>query len=358
MGCMSPAAMAQKYGLGGLNKAAQTVNQLAKHGLKLSTGGSPALHLGVEQQAARAQLNASRMTVWQSAFRARAPQDETAQRAFSGALFTLNRQEVYGVIAAHALAGERRPSIGRWFFADVFLDGKWTSVPAQVVQLSAPATWDVALVKFRPQDAARLKPLLLSTQVTQPGEALNVTGFHHQTPVALSVQGITEITPFSLRAPIVGSEINRIGLCGSAVTNTQGELVGIHTGSKFGFYGDIGYATHAEILPKLVEAYHHAGQVFWPLELNGHKIADLRLDEYVYTLAFLDETKTEVETLTFNGKFSFSQVKNVLAEHPDVRYMKLNTAYISWQKENPNEVKFYTPARQLTYDLRESRLIN
>ncbi len=311
----------------------------------------------VERQIIWSGMNQAQRSVWQSSFRARSPKDDEAIKSFSGTLFKYGA-DTYGVIAAHALVSdEQNPNIGRWFFADVFLDGQWTTVPAQVVQLSAPATWDVALVKFRPKDAARLQPLALSSRSLQLGDPLRVTGFHHQTPLTLSGQQVTELSPFSIRAPILGANIQRIGLCGSAVTNGQGELVGVHTGSKFGFDGDIGYATHAHILPKLVEGSKNNGQVFWPLELDGQKIADLRLDEYVYTIDFLGPQKEHLTKITFNGKFSYREVAEMLAQYTQTQYLELSTAYVSWKTENPNLLHLYTPARKLLYDLRTKSLV-
>lgn len=356
--CTTSVAYAQKAGLRALARGTSGMVKTASVGNKALGGGiaSPAWRMGVERLITGRTVNLAQQTAWQSSFRVRAPKDEEAVHSFSGTLFQLG-QETYGAIATHALVYDKTPNIGRWLLADVFLDGQWTTVPAQVVQLSAPATWDVALVKFRPQDAVRLKPLPLRTRPLQLGDEIRVTGFHHQEPLVFSGQRISEISPFSIRAPITGISIQRIGLCGAAVTDAQGELVGVHTGSKFGFEGDIGYATHAQILPKLVEAFGNNEPVFWTLEINGQKITDLRLDEYVYTIEFMDAQGELVDQLAFNGKFSYREVEEMLARYPQVRQLKLSTAYVSWQKENPNLLKVYTPARKLTYDLQMQRIV-
>lgn len=324
----------------------------------VSKGVSVAAQVARRTDALQDALHASQLLA--HTFRAR---DLYAKKSsFTGTLFHTKYQgqpELYGVIATHALADNGvNLVLGRKFIADVYANGQWKQIPAEVVQLSAPSMLDVALVKFSPEDSQLLSGFSLATQAVKVGDRIQTLGLPRQATVYIPSRTVTEIAPLSLRAPIYGPREDRLGLCGGAVANEQDELVGIYTGSRpNGLKSTTGYATDARFLTKLVEAYHNDGQAFLPLELDGQKITDLRIDEYVYAVDFLDETLDVLGELSFYGKFSHNQVNNVLQKNPNIRYVELATAYVSWSKNNPNEIKFFTLARRLRYDLQAQRIV-
>ena len=281
---------------------------------------------------------------------------------FTGTLFQIEYQgqsELYGVIATHAMADNGwNLVLDRKFMAEVYINGQWKQIPAEVVQLSAPPMLDMALVKFSPQDSDLLNGFSLATQGVSVGDRIQTIGLPRQTTVYIPSRTVTEVAPLSLRAPIQGPRENRLGLCGGAVANEQDELVGIYTGSRpNGPETDTGYATDVRFLTKLVEAYHNGGKAFIPLELNGQRITDLRIDEYIYAIYFLDETLNVLDELNFYGRFSHRKVNQVLQNNPNIRYVELDTAYVSWGKRNPNKLNLFTLARRMQYDLQKQRMV-
>jgi hypothetical protein len=87
------------------------------------------------------------------------------------------------------------------------------------------------------------------------------------------------------------------------------------------------------------------------------RITDLRIDEYIYAIYFLDETLNVLDELNFYGKFSYRKVNQVLQNNPNIRYVELDTAYVSWGKRNPNKLKLFTLARRMQYDLQKQRMV-
>ena len=282
----------------------------------------------------------------------------------TGAIFQLDyngKTEIYGAVASHRLISPLKSVpkfVDKKFFADVYIDGEWKMIPAKIVQLGAPKTLDVTLIKFQPQDEAHLKPLLLAKHNPAVGVELQSAGFRLDDMLYVPGRVVREVTPLSFRTSISGNSFDRIGLCGGPVGHGN-VLDGIHTGStdEENPMDEIGFATRAEHLRKLVDAYHTNGQAYIPIEVNGHHLIDLQVDEYVHTMKFLDAEGRVLSEDKFSGKFSYSRVAQEL-ENPQLRYVEINTARVSWNREEPDQIQFYTPARHLKYDVVTKQVVS
>ena len=178
-----------------------------------------------------------------SVFRARSL-GEQSEVTFSGVAFKttyLGQEEMFGVVAAHALSPEPGTSLlGSEFTAEVFGEGGFITVPAKLVQVSAISTLDLALIKFRPEDEKLFTPLALAKQEVSADERIIGLGFG-QGKWVFSKRSFLAKTPFSIRTSFTVPWVDRGGLCGSAVLNAKHELLGIHTGSTRDVeYRDIG----------------------------------------------------------------------------------------------------------------------
>lgn len=157
----------------------------------------------------------------------------------------------------------------------------------------------------------------------------------------------------------------RPGLCGSAVLNDKGELVGIHTGSIHHTEDpgkDVAYATHAHYLYKLVEAYHNGGVAKVPFYFDDKPIFDMDIDEYLTAGSLLDENQKAIKNLTFESKFSYSKIKNAIADKPEGRYLQLTTRRAQWDKDGLALIEGRTSSDHsikttYVYDLKEQKLI-
>lgn len=264
---------------------------------------------------------------------------------FSGTVFKTvynGQEEIFGVVAAHAIAkSTSERALKRHFSANLFDGEKFVEVPAEIVQLSSPSMLDIALIKFSPEAETLFQPLRISEVPVKFGDVLSSQGFAGNADVNIPARTITAVTPLSVRTTIPYARDDRPGLCGSAVVNDKHELVGIHTGSTYDRMDaafDVGYATNASFLNTLVKAYHNGGEASFPLVLNKQKIVDLNVDEYISYVSFLDANGKTLWQQGFQSKFSYSKVQEML-EIYSPRYMTLTVRRASWNPDSP-EVLF------------------
>lgn len=261
--------------------------------------------------------------------------------AFSGTVFKTvynGEEEIFGVVAAHAIATSAAELALKRNFTMLFFDGEnMMEVPAEIVQLSSPSMLDVALVKFSPEAEAMFQPLRISEVPVQVGDVLASQGFAGDIDVNIPNREITAVTPLSVRTTIPYARADRPGLCGSAVVNEEHELVGIHTGSTYSDEGaqfDVGYATNASFLNTLVEAYHNEGKATFPLIFNKQKIVDLNVDEYISYVALYDADGKVLWQKGFESKFSYSTVQKKI-EELSPRSMTVTTRRATWDQAEP-----------------------
>lgn len=261
--------------------------------------------------------------------------------SFSGTVFKTvynGEEEIYGVVAAHAIARSSYDrALKRQFTAGIFDGEKIVEVPAEIVQLSSPSMLDIALVKFSPEAEQLFQPLHISEVPVKFGDVLSSQGFAGDADVHIPNREITNVTPLSVRTTIPFAREERPGLCGSAVVNAEQELVGIHTGSVYDSQGeqfDVGYATNASFLHTLVEAYHNGGEATFPLILNGKNIIPLNVDEYIAYISFYDAEGKQVWQHGFSSKFSYSKVQEMLDVYSP-RFIDITVRRAVWNSENP-----------------------
>ncbi len=287
---------------------------------------------------------------------------------FSGAVFSIDYQgkkEVYGVIATHAIAGDtmEKYSLHKTFTAIIYKNGLQKLVPVEVVAVSPQSMLDVALVKF----PAEIEPLLLPYRLGTITDEISLIskGFSGPVPTAVSNREIIACTPLSIRTTMPLERMARPGLCGSAVLNSKNELVGIHTGSLYSTAGetaDIAYATPAYYLKNLVEAYHNPGKGTFPFMLNGQKIADFAIEEYITHLSLLDAEKHMLWQLQVPFKLPYSKLQEALENYPQAKFLQLTTRHASWTEDGYAFVENRTKADRnkkttYTYDLQEQKLL-
>lgn len=288
-----------------------------------------------------------------SVFRARSL-GEQSEVTFSGVAFKtiyLGQEEMFGVVAAHALSPEPGTSLlGSEFTAEVFGEGGFITVPAKLVQVSAISTLDLALIKFRPEDEKLFTPLALAKQEVSADERIIGLGFG-QGKWVFSKRSFLAKTPFSIRTSFTVPWVDRGGLCGSAVLNAKHELLGIHTGSTRDVeYRDIGYATPVEFLNTLVEAYHNNGNATFPLYLNGEKIASLRPDEFISFVRLKNDQGKIIWRREVRDKFPYQEIVERL---PRARYIELSINKAIWTGNYLQQDHLFP--RSVEYDFKTRR---
>lgn len=181
---------------------------------------------------------------------------------FSGTVVSIpynGKNEIYGVIATHAIAvsSNEKDALHKTFTAIVYKNGLPHEATVEVVAYSPKSMLDMALVKFPKDIESLLTPYSISEATPYLDNNLLSKGFTHSSAAAIPERKVVGVTPISIRTTISMPAEKRPGLCGSAVLNDKGELVGIHTGSIHHTEDpgkDVAYATHAHYLYKLVEA--------------------------------------------------------------------------------------------------------
>ena len=289
---------------------------------------------------------------------------------FSGTVVSIpynGKNEVYGVIATHAIAmssGEK-DALHRTFTAIVYKNGLPHEATVEVVAYSPKSMLDMALVKFPADIEPLLAPYSISEGAPYLQDNLLSKGFTHSSAAAIPERQVVGVTPISIRTTISMPAEKRPGLCGSAVLNDKGELVGIHTGSVHHAEDpaqDVAYATHAHYLYKLVEAYHNNGVAKIPFYFDDKPIFDMDIDEYLTAGSLLDENKKAIKNLTFESKFSYSKIKKAIEDKPESRYLQLTTRRALWDKDGQALIEGRTSSDHsikttYVYDLKEQKLI-
>lgn len=288
--------------------------------------------------------------------------------AMSGTVFKTmynGREEIYGAIASRSITERLTDDgLGKSFMADVYTEKGMVSVPVEVVEISAPGMLGVALVKFRPEDEKLFTPLDISQQALSTQEMLGIQGFVNGRMVYIPTE-LSASSDVSLRARVPGTSKSRLGLCGAPIVNAQNQLVGVYTGSiSLDGEGGMAYATRAKFLTNLVEAYHQAGNGTFPLELDGQKIMDLRVEEYIPEVEFFDAGGRKIFHLKFKHKFSYSDIKSIINTF-EPRYIDFTVRRVYWGKRlqtpvlvEKREAKIDPQSITYRYDVKEKKIIS
>lgn len=300
--------------------------------------------------------------------------------AWSGSVFAVEengKKEIFGVVAAHALANFPTDFISavsadyalrRNFDLQLFdRQGILRRIPAEVVWLSSPRMWDVALVKFSPLDEALFTPFALSEQLPEVGDDLQQQGFSQKFSVYIPHRRVLDITPLSFRTTMPLALSERIGLCGSpvvvaeTVSATDGstyQMVGVHTGSmkNEAEAKDIGFFTPSSFLRRFVEDYRTGGQVKFPVVLKGKEALSLAANEHIAGLVLLDNEGQEITTHKFENKFSYRKMEELVDTYGP-HEIEFIIKRFQWNKQQPEYVEISKTSRRVKYNLRLGKII-
>lgn len=259
---------------------------------------------------------------------------------FSGTVFSTvyqGKKEIYGAIATHTIPAEENDPFGlfKHFTVIIHRPGQPPlKTKAEVVAFSPVSMLDIALVKFPAEVEPLLKPFSLGS--TELGETLHSVGYNHWSFTAVSGREVIQKTPSSIRTTMPLERIKRTGLCGSAVLNKENKLVAIHTGSTFqpgNFLTGCSFATPANYLNFLVEAYHQQGRAQIPFFINEKQFFALNVDEYVLSVALLDKQHEVLAQQQLSFRFSHSKLNKMLEHHPQARYLRVITRQVKWNED-------------------------
>lgn len=285
---------------------------------------------------------------------------------FSGTVFQTTYNgvpETYVAVAAHALESGRFV-LGKNFTADIYVgNGQYKSVPVEIIQVSAPSMLDVAVGKVL-EGAEELRPFTISRRLFSYGNKAVSYGFAGQKLVVVPDRVYTSDTPLCIRTTMPYPRADRMGLCGSALLDEEGDLLGIHTGSTYGKYGevdDVGHATNAALLEVLVRAAHNNGEGTFPLFLGGQKVLDMPVQGYISYVRLLDENGKQLWQRGFESKFGYDQV-NKMIEKFSPRYIELTVRRVHWDPDQPDKLIEMRNSRDKSrrtyrYDFKEQKIV-
>ncbi len=244
-------------------------------------------------------------------------------------------EEVFGVIPSHALPKANYANLSKQFYVRMTdASGNVRRLTAEVVQISPESMLDISLVKFAAEDEKLLRPLQLADAPAQLGEELYSFGYAAGKPTQIT-RSVNSQAFLSLRTnqAIEGA---REGFCGSPLLNARGEVVAIHTGTVEykGDIADVSFGTHFNFIHKLVDAYHNDGNALYDLTLDGHTLARLNIDEYVSAYRVFDANGKLLVQKNIDGKYSESQLRKAMQEHPQGKYLHLTTRKAQWEWES------------------------
>ncbi len=279
-----------------------------------------------------------------AAFRAPTPD----KNSFSGTIFKVphnGKTEIFGAVAVHALLDEyfTPGSLGKNFEAMVQIDGKITTLPVEVVQLSPAKALDIALIKFRPQDEPLLRPLTLENASPTPGSFLYAQGFARNELLQEEIMLLPRTSSLGMRQTSLSfaNMQARLGFCGSPVVNDKAELSGVFVGVGREPY--IGFMASAAHLDKLVQAYHNPGKALVEVKLQGKELLRLPVDEYVSRFELLDENQHLLWIGNTSQKMTTTPVEQALWKNPKTRYVRLTIGKTTWKEVNGTWVVSTTP---------------
>ncbi len=276
--------------------------------------------------------------------------EEGASR-YSGTLFEVDGR-IWGVVAAHVFGeGEQNIDIlGRYFWADVYNDGTFTSVPARAVLISP--LFDVALVAFDSKIVPLAKPFTLDFGEVTLGQDLSSCGFiGMQQPVEVNNRRVVELTPLSFRTTMPIAQSFRRGLCGSAIIKEGWKLSGVHIGStrKPNEQEDIGYGVPASALYKMVQNYAKPGSQMFELDFDGHKIY-VGPDEYLSRLTLLDADERPLWEGWSHSYFSYKTLRTKVKELSP-RYVQFTIGRVDITLP---QLKYEPVVRTVRYEISEN----
>ncbi|MCQ2410509.1 MAG: hypothetical protein MJ053_03140 [Elusimicrobiaceae bacterium] len=381
-------------GLEASTRAASTVMSGVQSGMMSEYRVTPRhVEKYVSKQLSNMQLSSIRPTialpdpsVQFSIFQAIAPGiDAEKANVFSGTVFTGKDGNMYGVIPAHSLAhSEVDRALPRHFNIRIYRDGYQLDIPAHVAVAGAASMLDLALVEI-PQEATSLfKPVEIDRRLIQRGDEFATYGFVNGQLVYMPTRRVSSQTAVAIRTNMPLPRDHRAGLCGALVRDeATGNMVGVHIGSRpihtdsravFGREGlyinrrrlssednDIGYVAPVFEADLLVDAYHNNGEAYFPFQLNGHTLLDLRLDEYISYVKLLDENGKQLWQRGFEFKFGYIAVEEQInALSP--RYIEFTVRRAQWDAQNP---EFYREMRNkydktrmtYRYDFQEGKIV-
>ncbi|MBR4682596.1 MAG: hypothetical protein IKP06_04775 [Elusimicrobiaceae bacterium] len=302
------------------------------------------------------------------------------ESAWSGSVFAVEEngeRKIYGVIAAHSLAllptdlisgSQADYSLHRTFKLEM-LDktGTLHTSMGEVVWLSSPKMWDMALVKFSPWGEHLFTPFELSDKLPALGDIVEQQGFSKDLSVYVPNRQVIDITPLSFRTTMLTNRLKRVGLCGSPVfieeeslnETSVAKLVGIHTGSSWSkgdIDEDIGYFTPVTFLKKFVEDYQTGGQVRFPVELKGREAISLAADEYIHAVILFDNEGHEITRHKFEEKFSHRKLESLVDLYGPFE-IDFVVKRFQWAHVNPEYVEFSKGSHRIRYNLREGQIV-
>lgn len=249
--------------------------------------------------------------------------------------------EIFGVIASHVLAESYYTysvSLHKNFHIQMPLaDGSTARVEAQVVQVSPRSMLDISLVKFSPQAEPFLSPLSLSKEGAQPDELLFSYGFANGE--GQQIERIVKQNSFISVRTDQNLTGKRSGFCGSPLLDAQGQIKAIHTGTVENRSGTdaVSYGTHARFISLLVEAYHNDGQALYDLEIEGHTLTRLNVDEYISAVYLYDASGKRILQRNWEEKFSQSALVRMLEENPQAAYLQFTSRKAHWETDNDGD---------------------
>jgi len=249
-------------------------------------------------------------------------------------------EEIFGVIPSHSLYYDHGFShLSKNFYVNIVKEGKTQRVPVEVVQVSPSSMLDISLVKFAAEDEKFLVPLEISDAPFEMGEELYSYGFAagKETFITRSVNAQSLLSVRTNQA-IEGC---RSGFCGSPLLDAQGRVKAIHVGTveKMGDIPDVSYGAHARFINLLIDAYHNKGLAHYNLILNDQRMAVINVDEYVSAYYLFDGNGKLIAQQNITGKFSESQLRTALEQHPQANYLQLTTRKVAWKEETNSAYK-------------------
>ena len=284
-----------------------------------------------------ATLEAQQGRLFQAVF----PKDERFK--FSGVVFYTyynGKKEIYGAMVSHAVSSASLfPGIPRHFEATFFVSKNQTKkIPAEIVVFSPVNILDLVLVKFPDEAEAFLNPYPLG-KLNNEKKVFSL-GYNDKGFLPVYNRRVIQDLPYSIRTsmPIADRSL-RQGLCGSAVLNSQNQLVGIHTGSALtenpkNTQPPCSFATPAHFLNLLVEAYHNGGKATVPFYIDNERFINLNMNEYIVSYALLNAVGKPLKAKTVQLHLSRTDLKKQLQAFPHAKFLLITTHPLSWDENN------------------------
>ena len=175
---------------------------------------------------------------------------------------------------------------------------------------------DAALVELPPEVKDHVRPLVISRQGPEKNTFVDSFGFPDPNfwPKDYSKNAnrrILDVCGYKIITTLP-PEGRGNGACGGPLLNSQGEVVGIHSGS---FKGKLGFAVNAKAaIDDLFTAMQNGGRVLKPLVFKGVKIADINITENVGLVEVHRDGKTVFsrDFKHYPGTFNYLRLEQVI----------------------------------------------